>query len=229
MAPPYPSRKQQQPKRSLAPSPASTGYNHVMPAAGLSKCLACDYDLRGLPPSHRCPECGLAYDQDTRVWRPETSLSIISGIVTLGVVLPFLVTIASSNSLHAGLIRLAALCWFVLVVASGLWIRHVHRSRYVVATMPEGLLVRIGDHTLIPWHDLALAALDDTRVRIQRISSNETIDLTSFFKHKLQARSFVDSVTNARERYWQTREKAVRQEHGRRPDREHEESGDLGG
>ena len=35
----------------------------------LAKCPVCSYDLTGLPATHRCPECGFAYDQQTLVWR----------------------------------------------------------------------------------------------------------------------------------------------------------------
>ncbi|MCG3132120.1 MAG: hypothetical protein FLDDKLPJ_02937 [Phycisphaerae bacterium] len=40
-----------------------------MPTEPLSACPFCDYDLHGLPPRHRCPECGFEYDEHTRVWR----------------------------------------------------------------------------------------------------------------------------------------------------------------
>jgi len=32
---------------------------------GGERCLECGYPLRGLPRSHQCPECGIAYDLDT--------------------------------------------------------------------------------------------------------------------------------------------------------------------
>ena len=31
-------------------------------------CPRCHYSLRGLPESHRCPECGFPYGQETLVW-----------------------------------------------------------------------------------------------------------------------------------------------------------------
>lgn len=34
---------------------------------GLRCCPRCDYDLRGLPPRHRCPECDYAYDKSMLV------------------------------------------------------------------------------------------------------------------------------------------------------------------
>jgi len=46
-----------------------------MPAPGLERCPRCDYDLQGLPQEHRCPECGLAYDTASRVWRPAPPLA----------------------------------------------------------------------------------------------------------------------------------------------------------
>lgn len=37
----------------------------------LPRCPVCRYDLTGLPAAHRCPECGIEYDEMTRVWRVE--------------------------------------------------------------------------------------------------------------------------------------------------------------
>jgi hypothetical protein len=186
-----------------------------MTKSGRERCLACDYDLRGLPSRHRCPECGLAYDDRTRVWRPGASLSIIPGILAFGVVLPFVLIKVTSSTPHATWGRIVSLLWFVAVLLAGLWIRFIHRRRYVVATMPDGLLVRVGKVCLIPWNDLAVGNLTNSEIRIKQISSNSTIDLTSFFSNTLQTRSFVDHVTAARARYWRVREETARREHER--------------
>lgn len=31
-------------------------------------CVGCGYNLRGLPPGHRCPECGVSTTYDDQVW-----------------------------------------------------------------------------------------------------------------------------------------------------------------
>ncbi len=44
----------------------------------LKRCPECDYDLRGLPHAHSCPECGIAYDEnifDLQVWLAESTAS----------------------------------------------------------------------------------------------------------------------------------------------------------
>lgn len=34
----------------------------------LKQCPHCDYPLAGLPAAHRCPECGLGYDEFSQLW-----------------------------------------------------------------------------------------------------------------------------------------------------------------
>ncbi len=44
----------------------------------LKRCPECDYDLRGLPYAHSCPECGFEYDEkifDLQVWLAGSSAS----------------------------------------------------------------------------------------------------------------------------------------------------------
>lgn len=45
----------------------------VIPLVGkLEQCPACTYSLQGLPLNHRCPECGLPYDQFSGCWTSST-------------------------------------------------------------------------------------------------------------------------------------------------------------
>jgi len=46
------------------PEPSFKGFA----PSGSTLCPACEYDLRGLPSEHKCPECGLTYDRETMVW-----------------------------------------------------------------------------------------------------------------------------------------------------------------
>ena len=43
----------------------------VVEQTSLEHCPVCNYHLTGLPARHRCPECGFAFDEHTRVWRSE--------------------------------------------------------------------------------------------------------------------------------------------------------------
>src|SRR5262245_9572811 len=56
-----------------------------MPQVPLSHCPDCNYDLHGLPPAHRCPECGFEYDEHTCVWKPAKPWYIYVGILLSGV------------------------------------------------------------------------------------------------------------------------------------------------
>jgi len=39
------------------------------PPSGSTLCPRCEYDLQGLPLDYQCPECGLAYDRRSKLWR----------------------------------------------------------------------------------------------------------------------------------------------------------------
>ncbi len=73
----------------------------------LSECPACDYDLRGLPIDHRCPECGFYFDNNTHVWRPGVHratywiICILSLVVLLGLCIQFSIPRQNRVARHA--------------------------------------------------------------------------------------------------------------------------------
>ncbi|MCP4591218.1 MAG: hypothetical protein GY842_10760 [bacterium] len=52
----------------------------------LECCPRCGYALEGLPVEHRCPECGLAYDQDTLIIRQAAFTPVIAVVMGLAFV-----------------------------------------------------------------------------------------------------------------------------------------------
>lgn len=62
--------------------------NDGFPPSGSTLCPLCDYDLRGQSATGRCPECGIEFDERTRIYRRESSkkksykwLGIVSGFL----------------------------------------------------------------------------------------------------------------------------------------------------
>jgi hypothetical protein len=49
----------------------SRRYRKTVIARGFDVCCRCGFHLKGLPPQHRCPECGTEYDIERvhRIWR----------------------------------------------------------------------------------------------------------------------------------------------------------------
>ncbi len=176
--------------------------------AGLERCPSCDYDLSGAPPEHRCPECGLAYDEHSRVWRPRRPFWFIRGTIVFGIVGPIVVFHARGDPLSASLLSgldLSGLewtlfaAWFLLVLAVLLWMRSVYRHRYLVATLPDGLLVRSFRCKLIPWSDITSVQVTLPEVRIFR-ARGRCVGLPQLFKDLVEKEAFATEVSAARNR-----------------------------
>ncbi|MCB9852536.1 MAG: hypothetical protein H6819_05535 [Phycisphaerales bacterium] len=75
-------------------------------------CLQCRYSLKGLPYPYRCPECGLAYDAETVVFRPKRPWYLIPrGIIVMSLVVLYLGEAAIAPSLSG---------WMLLRVLAGI-------------------------------------------------------------------------------------------------------------
>lgn len=170
--------------------------------AGLETCPACDYELAGLGTKGRCPECGLEYDEHSRVWRPRPRLPLIRGVIIFGIVLPVCVNHTFGDELRpvlGGLLWPLAGAWFVLVLGFVLRMRFMHRHRYLAAVLPNGLLVRHDQSELIPWSDITALEVTLPEVRIFR-ARGRCVGLAFLFANRLEKEAFVARVSEARAR-----------------------------
>lgn len=134
----------------------------------LTHCPECNYDLRGLPADHTCPECGLKYDADCVLARVEFPKAIwlgFAGYVFGGLViarLPFLPgggPFTSTSGFRISFIFLivfyAVMGWRLRKVVLGMY-----RRGAVAAVLPEYLLIYPAEFqgARIPWADISRAA-----------------------------------------------------------------------
>jgi hypothetical protein len=122
-----------------------------------ARCPECDYDLRGLPCPHRCPECGTPYDERTYKWRARNRLPLL--VLAIGTI-PVFEAVVDLGRSWAG--RRPVDVWrlvsssvgvgaFALI---GIWLWRTRRQRWVAIT-PEGVRIRWGDKdTLVRWTEI---------------------------------------------------------------------------
>jgi hypothetical protein len=120
----------------------------------LDRCPVCNYSLRGLPAAHRCPECGLEYDEHSIIWYPPRRrrwYAAFFALVSLGItgagmegIFPFE---GPTVDFWIGLGAVAfGVLGFVLAV-------RVFLTRPFVAVVPLGVIVRMRAQAVevIPW------------------------------------------------------------------------------
>ncbi len=167
----------------------------------LEKCPSCDYELAGLSAS-RCPECGLVYDEHSRVWRPRQRFSFVYTTIVFGIILPICLHHEFGNELQSGLGKLMwplAAVWFLLMLGLMLWFRFLHRRRYLVATLPDGLFVQCHKSELIPWSDITSIEVTIPEVRIFR-AKGSCVGLSLMFANLVEKEAFANCLTEARQR-----------------------------
>lgn len=124
-----------------------------------TRCPVCGYSLVGLPSSHKCPECGEAYDKQTHVWRLNRISPQLLGIMVVPLVIMFItlqqVIFSRGQNLTSGLIFIASLafvCWYA-------W-RNL-RKGWLVAVLPRGVYAREGAQDIfIQWSTVERLSID---------------------------------------------------------------------
>ena len=178
-----------------------------MPVTGPDRCPRCNYDLRGLPPPHRCPECGLAYDEHTQIWRPAQPWRVYlvllsySGFFAI-VVMKSYSYWRSGRSLSVGeILSLIGALAFVGPYAF-LCVRSNRRGR-LAAILPDGLFVReLHKEELVPWHQIERVVKEPQgHVGVRRTGHRYPLYVQNIFQGEAGAQEFCNELLAARARY----------------------------
>ncbi|HWL94545.1 MAG TPA: hypothetical protein VNT79_13555 [Phycisphaerae bacterium] len=179
-----------------------------MPDLGISLCPLCGYSLEGLPPPHRCPECGFEYDEHTRVWMAPASrwqhleyiLPLLAIAMIFGTLFPTFYG-RMGRTWQLLFIAVAVGCLAVVIRAIS---RHsdANRRGQCAAVTPRGLFIR-NPHgeEWIAWADVGFVYLSPTFDYVTRCTSIQTTPLPSAFKDEDEQKSFAKAVAEAKTFY----------------------------
>ncbi|MCH8053444.1 MAG: hypothetical protein IH895_05235 [Planctomycetes bacterium] len=151
-------------------------------------CLKCNYDLRGLPDDHFCPECGWHYTRLPCVWLKPRMWTIMSFI---------------GITLFVGCLDPTKVVWLAWTAFAG-WrcYRLLQRGEYV-AILGDGIELRLS--TVEPRHlrwdeiqELHAGQLDKSCLLVLREARNDEIVAGVFRSHE-EVQEFVELGRQRRE------------------------------
>lgn len=185
-----------------------------MPEATFDRCYRCNYSLKGLPAAHRCPECGEAYDESVRIWRPRRRYSISAVFLLLWGFFALRAWGAVGVALASGgkprLIDLGfGALWLAIAAGAGYTILQERRYGRLAAIMREGVFIRDrgGPGQTVPWCDIADAAVASNSVYLLHPSGGRLrrveVDLFGE-KQRDDAEAFAAAVKEAKVRFGPT-------------------------
>jgi hypothetical protein len=166
------------------------------------KCPRCDYPLTGLPEEHACPECGLRYDQNSRIYRQrgDAVYGLLGGLMGGGWGFFQMLHAYRVSSGWERLLLFLVLCALMISLA---WLAHYiyrqKRGRYIAA-VADGVL--LGHYRLrprlIPWSNISrverMRAISGAVLFIR--DKRTTIDVAGVFRSPVDADEFA-VVSNA--------------------------------
>lgn len=171
-----------------------------MPRTPLTHCPDCGYSLHGLPARHRCPECGFAYDEATRVWRPKKpfigmwTLIFALCVSACSLVENFVISRFAKSQWIPGWIHaiLLPLLFIVVVVQFSRLVRHRRacRAGVFLAVTPTGVAFRTTRAAgAVAWRDIERAEAGKNLARM--FTANEQNALLTL------RQAFSDPVLNS--------------------------------
>ena len=191
----------------------STNVDKAAVAPVFKKCVRCGYSLRGLPANHRCPECGLRFDERCALYRVTNPRQLLAlwlivfggGWVSLRN-LPHLAKLGSASAWQK-VGAIAGALWFVIAVI-GVWlfVRHYRRG-FEVAITSDGLILRLPGFSddLMPWSDIGGASARQRPAGKPQIASvflrsrNKTVEIggvANVFPRRGDVERFVAEVND---------------------------------
>lgn len=171
-------------------------------------CPLCEYALAGLPPPHRCPECGFEYDERTRAWYAPVgarhSVDYFGPIVAMGMIVVGLWPV-----FYGGMVRPIHLAFFAVLMLGLVWIVRggsrklaSRRSHFCVAITPRGLYIlnEVGEEW-IAWNEVGRAVFSGEFSYVTCSRGTRTVALPGVFTdHESQA-AFSELVQTTKSHY----------------------------
>jgi hypothetical protein len=200
---------------TLAEKSSPTEPNHASEAPSgslprLRACPVCAYPLEGLPQRHRCPECGLEYDEHSCVWA-SPPLSGLRGWLYL-LLAPLFCAFASilvwedvwrnPTLSHVG----GLVLWLFAGTVPTLWVWRTRTRPLWIATLPSG--IHIQDFVwpvIVPWTAARAVEISHARNEVylsyRKRWGTKTTPLARFLQTSTAREQFARAVEEGRRRY----------------------------